>query len=132
MYSDNGTNLGQKRFETIRNRLRKLKVNLESKKFVGNLKYPFTGRVLEKYPGKDGIIRLAKLRTEKGNILRPIQRLYPMELTPNYEQVVPETQKVPKVVTEYPELSTDSNETVPVSRSGREIKPVKRHGFINF
>ncbi|GIX67048.1 DUF5641 domain-containing protein, partial [Caerostris darwini] len=84
------------------------------------------GRVLELYPGKDGIIRLAKLRTEKGNILRPIQRLYPMELTPNYEQVVPETQKVPEVVTEYPELNTDSNETVPVSRSGREIKPVKR------
>ncbi|GIY22645.1 uncharacterized protein CDAR_545521 [Caerostris darwini] len=57
---------------------------------------------------------------------RPIQRLYPMELTPNYEQAVPETQKVPEVVTKYPELSTDSNETVPVSRSGREIKPVKR------
>ncbi|GIY42358.1 DUF1758 domain-containing protein [Caerostris darwini] len=57
---------------------------------------------------------------------RPIQRLYPLELTPNYEQVVPETQKVPEVVTEYPELNTDSNETVPVSRSGREIKPVKR------
>ncbi|GIY47159.1 uncharacterized protein CEXT_565251 [Caerostris extrusa] len=75
---------------------------------------------------KDGIIRLAKLRTEKGNILRPIQRLYPMELTPNYVQVVPETQKVPEVVTEYPEINTDSNETVPVSRSGREIKPVKR------
>ncbi|GIY38111.1 hypothetical protein CEXT_648841 [Caerostris extrusa] len=75
---------------------------------------------------KDGIIRLAKLRTEKENILRPIQRLHPMELTPNYEQVVPETQKVPEVVTEYPELSIDSNETVPVSRSGREIKPVKR------
>ncbi|GIY02702.1 reverse transcriptase [Caerostris darwini] len=57
---------------------------------------------------------------------RPIQRLYPLELTPNYEQVVPETQKVPEVVTKYPQLSSDSNETVPVSRSGREIKPVKR------
>ncbi|GIX79016.1 hypothetical protein CEXT_415441 [Caerostris extrusa] len=55
-----------------------------------------------------------------------IQRLYPMELTPNYEQVVPETQKDPEVVTEYPELNIDSNETVPVSRSGREIRPVKR------
>ncbi|GIY12650.1 uncharacterized protein CEXT_666791, partial [Caerostris extrusa] len=75
---------------------------------------------------KDGIIRLVKLGTEKGNILRSIQRLYPKELTPNYEQVTPETQKVREVVTEYPELNTDSNETVPVSRSGREIKPVKR------
>ncbi|GIY98593.1 hypothetical protein CEXT_572961 [Caerostris extrusa] len=70
-------------------------------------------RVLELYPQKDGIIRLVKLRTEKENILRPIQRLYHLELTPNYEQVVPKTQKVPEVITEYPELNTDSNETVP-------------------
>ncbi|GFU09687.1 hypothetical protein NPIL_325891 [Nephila pilipes] len=76
--------------------------------------------------GKNGIIRLVKLRTEKGNLLRPIQRPYPMELKPNYEQVVSENQKVPEVVTEYPELNTDSNKTVPVTRSGREIKPVKR------
>ncbi|GFT86740.1 DUF5641 domain-containing protein, partial [Nephila pilipes] len=84
------------------------------------------GRVLELFPGKDGIIRLVKLRTEKGNILRPIQRLYPLELKPNYEQVVSENRKGPEVVTEYPELNTDSNKTVPVTSSGREIKPVKR------
>ncbi|GFT93073.1 bel12-ag transposon polyprotein [Nephila pilipes] len=28
------------------------------------------------FPGKDGIIRLVKLRTEKENVLRSIQRLY--------------------------------------------------------
>ncbi|GFS95717.1 bel12-ag transposon polyprotein, partial [Nephila pilipes] len=83
------------------------------------------GRVLELFPGKDGIIRLVKLRTEKGNVLRPIQRLYPLELKPNYEQVVSENRKGPEVVTEYPELNTDSNKTVPVTSSGREIKPVK-------
>ncbi|GFS29159.1 bel12-ag transposon polyprotein [Nephila pilipes] len=84
------------------------------------------GRVLELFSGKDGIIRLVKLRTEKGNVLRPIQRLYPLELKPNYEQVVSENRKGPEVVTEYPELNTDSNKTVPVTSSGREIKPVKR------
>ncbi|GFT59631.1 bel12-ag transposon polyprotein [Nephila pilipes] len=84
------------------------------------------GRVLELFPGKDGIIRLVKLRTEKGNVLRPIQRLYPLELKPNHEQVVSENRKGPEVVTEYPELNTDSNKTVPVTSSGREIKPVKR------
>ncbi|GFU41209.1 putative RNA-directed DNA polymerase from transposon X-element [Trichonephila clavipes] len=42
-------------------------------------------RVLELFPGKDGIIRLVKLRTERGDMLRPIQRLYPLEkcLEPN-------------------------------------------------
>ncbi|GFS29148.1 bel12-ag transposon polyprotein [Nephila pilipes] len=83
-------------------------------------------RVLEPFPGKDGIIRLVKLRTEKGNVLRPIQRLYPLELKPNYEQVVSENRKVPEVVTEYPELNTDCIKIVPVTSSGREIKSVKR------
>ncbi|GFT01315.1 bel12-ag transposon polyprotein [Nephila pilipes] len=76
------------------------------------------GRVLELFPAKDGIIRLVKLRTERGNILRPIQRLYPLELKPNYEQVVSENRKVQEVVTEYPEHNTDSNKTVPVTSSG--------------
>ncbi|GFT88165.1 hypothetical protein NPIL_637551 [Nephila pilipes] len=84
------------------------------------------GRVPELFPGKEGIIRLVKLRTETGNVLRSIQRLYPLELKPNYEQVVSENRKVPEVVTEYPEVYTDSNKTVPVTSSGREIKPVKR------
>ncbi|GFS75338.1 hypothetical protein NPIL_126011 [Nephila pilipes] len=61
-----------------------------------------------------------------GNVLRPIQRLYPLELKPNYEQVISENRKGPEVVTEYPELNTDSNKIVPVTSSGREIKPVKR------
>ncbi|GIY10890.1 hypothetical protein CEXT_299981 [Caerostris extrusa] len=72
----------------------------------------------ELYPGKVGIIRLVKLRTEMGNILRPTQRKFPLKLTPNYEQVVPETQKIPEVLTEHPELNTESYGTVPVSRSG--------------
>ncbi|GFU17750.1 DUF5641 domain-containing protein [Nephila pilipes] len=49
--------------------------------------------LLELFPGKDGIIRLVKLRTEKGNVLRPIQRLYHLELKPNYEQVVSKNRK---------------------------------------
>ncbi|GFT12828.1 uncharacterized protein K02A2.6 [Nephila pilipes] len=78
------------------------------------------------FAGKDGIIRLVKLRIEKGNVLRPIQQLYPFQLKPNYEQVVSENRKVPEVVTEYPELNTDSYKIVPVTSSGREIKLVKR------
>ncbi|GFS59516.1 integrase catalytic domain-containing protein [Nephila pilipes] len=107
----------------------------ESKYFISPIILPskhlagcigWNGRVLELFLGKDGIIRLVKLRTEKGNVLRPIQRLYPLELKPNYEKVVSENRKGPEVVTEYPELNTDSNKTVPVTSSGREIKPVKR------
>lgn len=95
------------------------------------------GRVLELFPGKDGIVRLVKLRTPKGNMLRPIQRLYPMESTPNPEQDLLETWMDSEVVTENPEFSqkpefsVDSDETVFSTRSGREIKPVKRLNLIN-
>ncbi|GFT55865.1 integrase catalytic domain-containing protein [Nephila pilipes] len=107
--------------------IQKVRENLKQRfkrEYLGFLRSSVTKR--EDKINVDGIIRLAKLRTEKGNVLRPIQRLYPLELKPNYEQVVSENRKGPEVVTEYPELNTDSNKTVPVTSSGREIKPVKR------
>ncbi|XP_054287987.1 uncharacterized protein LOC129003716 [Macrosteles quadrilineatus] len=36
--------------------------------------------VLETIRGKDGVCRVAKLKTAKGELTRPIQRLYPMEI----------------------------------------------------
>ncbi|GFS70441.1 uncharacterized protein NPIL_198891, partial [Nephila pilipes] len=109
--------------------IQKVRENLKQRfkrKYLGFLRSSVTKREDKINVGKDGIIRLVKLRTEKGNVLRPIQRLYPLELKPNYEQVVSGNRKGPEVVTEYPELNTDSNKTVPVTSSGREIKPVKR------
>lgn len=35
------------------------------------------GRIIEVFPGKDNIIRVAKVRTATGELVRPIQRLYP-------------------------------------------------------
>ncbi|XP_072389367.1 uncharacterized protein [Diabrotica undecimpunctata] len=37
------------------------------------------GRVVELFPGKDGSVRLCKVKTAKGYLLRPVQRLYPLE-----------------------------------------------------
>lgn len=34
-------------------------------------------------PGKDGVCRLIKLRTSRGEILRPIQRVFPLEISSN-------------------------------------------------
>lgn len=39
------------------------------------------GRVIMTFPGKDGSIRVAKVKTEKGEFLRPVQKLYPVECT---------------------------------------------------
>lgn len=39
----------------------------------------FSGRVGEVITGKNGQIRLVRVNTAKGSLLRPIQRLYPLE-----------------------------------------------------
>ena len=38
------------------------------------------GRIVEVYQGKDGWIRVVKVKTQHGTIIRPIQRIYPLEL----------------------------------------------------
>lgn len=50
---------------------------------VGNdqdkrLNWPL-GRVVQIFPGKDGRVRLVKVVTARGQFLRPVQRLYPLE-----------------------------------------------------
>ncbi|KAJ8974578.1 hypothetical protein NQ317_014783 [Molorchus minor] len=44
------------------------------------------GRIIDLLPGKDDCTRLVRLRTARGMLLRPVQRLYPLEGTPNPEQ----------------------------------------------
>ncbi|GFY50271.1 hypothetical protein TNIN_112411 [Trichonephila inaurata madagascariensis] len=37
-------------------------------------------RVIQLIPGKDGHIRVARVKTETGELVRPVQRLYNLEL----------------------------------------------------
>jgi len=39
------------------------------------------GRVVRWFPGPDGIVRLVVVRTKNGELLRPIQRLYSLEIS---------------------------------------------------
>lgn len=40
------------------------------------------GRVKEVIPGNDGHVRLVRVTTTRGQLLRPIQRIYPLEDNP--------------------------------------------------
>ncbi|KAH1021906.1 hypothetical protein HUJ04_011390 [Dendroctonus ponderosae] len=42
------------------------------------------GRVVQLFPGKDGQVRLVKLPSEQGQLIRPILELYPLECTANF------------------------------------------------
>lgn len=43
------------------------------------------GRVIECFPGKDGVVRAARIKTQHGELLRPVQKLCKMELGCRFE-----------------------------------------------
>lgn len=43
------------------------------------IKWPL-GRVIDTFPGKDGIIRVVRLKTAAGFLVRPVQRLCPLDI----------------------------------------------------
>ena len=47
---------------------------------VRRMQWPL-GVVVRLYPGKDGIMRVAEVRTARGVISHPVQRLYDLEMT---------------------------------------------------
>ncbi|XP_023310053.1 uncharacterized protein LOC108904648 [Anoplophora glabripennis] len=81
--------LGQLKWWSKRNKESQVKVG--EVVFVSNDKdkranWPL-GRVIELLPGNDGRVRLVKVLTERGQFLRPIQRLYPLECAADYSQM---------------------------------------------
>jgi len=76
------------------------------------------GRVLEMATGRDGIERVAKVRVSTGELTRPVQRLFPLEMQ-NHDPVVREVD----------DLGGGSCEAVPgevKTRSGRVVKKPAR------
>ena len=59
-------------------------IGSEDKKMI-TLAWPFA-KVIELFPSKGEIIRLVKLRSSKGILLRPARRLYLLEITQESEQ----------------------------------------------
>ncbi|XP_074037922.1 uncharacterized protein [Leptinotarsa decemlineata] len=55
-------------------------VVLVSSNNVKRINWPI-GKVLEIYPGNDGIPRIAKIKVNSGELIRPFQRLHPLEVT---------------------------------------------------
>ncbi|XP_067121310.1 uncharacterized protein [Centruroides vittatus] len=45
-------------------------------------------KVVEIYPGKDGLVRVAKIKTQVGFLIRPVRRLYPLEISSVDEKYV--------------------------------------------
>ncbi|GFX10964.1 integrase catalytic domain-containing protein [Trichonephila clavipes] len=66
-------------------------------------------RVIQLIPGKDGYVRVARVKTETGELVRPVQRLYNLEL------------QEPDII-----LSKDLTDSVIRTRRGRKVISPKR------
>ncbi|GFS51852.1 integrase catalytic domain-containing protein [Trichonephila inaurata madagascariensis] len=86
--------------QTIREQLRK-RFRIE---YLGQLR-----EVIQLIPGKDGHIRVARVKTETGDLVRPVQRLYNLEL------------QEPEI-----NLPKDLTDSVIRTRRGRKVTTPKR------
>ncbi|GFU27164.1 dual 3',5'-cyclic-AMP and-GMP phosphodiesterase 11 [Nephila pilipes] len=104
---------------------------------VKRLNWPL-GRVIEMFQGKDNIERVAKLRVSNGEIIRPIQRIYPLELSsseifevvPAIVKSAPDTSSSAKQCStsndqsfQSEDLPKEQEETLKKTRLGRQIVP---------
>jgi hypothetical protein len=87
------------------------------------------GRILELFPGKDNKVRVARVKTTRGTLTRPVQRLYPLEVMTSQSTKLGEVLKQPDSVG-----GRDQIEEIPTTirtRSGREVKKISRYGTWN-
>ncbi|GFY54133.1 integrase_H2C2 domain-containing protein [Trichonephila inaurata madagascariensis] len=62
----------RKLIEDFRSRFRK--------EYLGQLRQKLPGKVIGLLPGRDGKVRTLKIRCKNSEIIRPIQRVYPLEV----------------------------------------------------
>jgi len=90
---------------------------------VPRLMWP-TGVVQELFPGRDGVVRSCRLKTGPSCVVRPIQRLYSLEVdNPSAKE---EIDCLTADVKQTDEQSDSEVKPQVTTRSGRKIKPVVR------
>ncbi|GBL76691.1 hypothetical protein AVEN_53386-1 [Araneus ventricosus] len=103
---------------------------------VKRINWPL-GRVIKLYLGKDKKARLVEIQTKSGSFLRPIQRLFPLEISQSEKSAVPRPPKSDPLSTMIPEGAPTSSDSPAVpdvnpnvnvcsrrrSRYGRLLKP---------
>ena len=92
-------------------------------------------RVEEVFPGKDGAVRVVRVKVGQASLLRPVQRLVPLEVTPSQEPTNAAAQDVsgeqPESAPEMPETRVTCPQEQPLpavrtTRRGRAVHPPAR------
>lgn len=71
-------------------------------------------RVIRTIPGRDDVIRVCVLKTKNGELTRPIQRLYPLEVELDREEFVDKLQKSVDVTED--EIRKDDGKKIDVKK----------------
>jgi len=82
------------------------------------LQWPLA-RIIELIPGRDGIVRTVRVKTHHGMLLRPIQRLYPLEVSSSEEVHAIQEKKQKQEIAVIPDADF-------VTRVGRKVNRPKR------
>ncbi|GFS53050.1 pro-Pol polyprotein [Trichonephila inaurata madagascariensis] len=111
------------------NRSEARQVKLEDIVIVGSdtkkrLDWPL-GKIIGMFQGKDGCTRVVKLKTTGGEIVRPVQRLFPLELNNDDPIIFSIRDPVPSDK-DIKILNTENSDCEKKTRSGRKvIKPLR-------
>ncbi|GFX41117.1 integrase catalytic domain-containing protein [Trichonephila clavipes] len=81
---------------------------------VKRINWPMA-KIIKSFPGKDGRIRVVEVKTPSGNFIRPIQKLYPLEVN------LPESSDFRERI-----QKDQKNQEISTSRRGRTLRPPKR------
>jgi hypothetical protein len=85
-------------------------------------------RVLELIPGTDGVVRVVLLQTASGEYLRPVQKLYPLEVSEDDEILrIPkdEPRKVPRSYAVEAPVASEVSSLI-LTHSGSLVRAPKR------
>ncbi|OXA50284.1 Pro-Pol polyprotein [Folsomia candida] len=92
------------------------------------------GKILELCPGKDGKVRVVKVKTATGILTRPLQRLYPLEIHSLKSVIVPANViELAKAAHSSHDQLEESAETCNIkTRSGTVVKKPCKYGKWNY
>ncbi|GFW26379.1 integrase catalytic domain-containing protein [Trichonephila clavipes] len=88
------------------------------------------GKVISLLPGRDGKVRTLKLKCKNSELIRPIQRVYPLEV-PFINNEIVKIDGVPTSSVNEDKLTSNSVIKNKVTRSGRLVKIPERLGLFN-
>ncbi|GFR03902.1 integrase catalytic domain-containing protein [Trichonephila clavata] len=88
------------------------------------------GKVISLLPGRDGKIRTLKLKFKNSELIRPIQRVYPLEV-PFINNEIVKMDGVPTSSVKEDELTSNAVIRNKITRSGRLVKIPERLGLFN-